>query len=211
VVFPQADTESKQVFDSAIQESAYLKYVNDSGLGIYEAMNLGLSRATGKYCWFINCGDRVVQESLPGLIKDLFRNQPEWVVGGGVFDWRPPQHMNLSNLHNFLSFKVGAFVSHQTVIAKTSLISEFGGFDTRYRVAADTKLITRLAKKSSPHLYLENISIVEKPNFASKYNRLARRESILLAIENRDITSVIRLISREIINLKNRVKRELKS
>lgn len=209
MVFPQADTESKRVVDSATQGNSYLKYMNDSGIGIYEAMNLGLSRATGTYCWFINCGDQVIQESIPSLVKDLLSYQPEWVVGGGVFDWRPPQQMNLSNLHNFLSFKVDAFISHQTVITKTSAMIDFGGFDTRYRVAADTKLIARLAKKSSPHLYLENITIVEKPNYASKFNRVARRESLMLAIESRNIRSLFRLVAREIICLMSRVKREL--
>jgi len=205
VVYPQDDKKSKHLVDSFATKSQYLKSVNDNGTGIYPAMNLGLSNATGIYCWFVNCGDEILKENIPELLKAIETSKPIWIIGQGVFNWRDPQIMTTANLQNFLKFSKNAFISHQTVIAQISQVLRLGGFNTSYKVAADTYLISKIAETSKPHWFMKNIVIVEQPNFASKFNRLARVETVKMALMNRNLTSVFRLLFQEMLNLSKKV------
>lgn len=207
VVYPQDDKNSKNLVDSFASKSDYIKFVNDAGTGIYPAMNLGLSYATGSYCWFVNCGDEVLKENISELLKTIQASKPIWVIGQGVFNWRDPQIMTSSNLRNFLKFSKNAFISHQTVIAQVAEILSLGGFNTKYKVAADTNLISKLAKSSEPHWFYKDIVIVEHPNFAAKFNRLARVESLKLAFMNRNFTSIVRVLLYELSSFSKKVSR----
>jgi hypothetical protein len=207
VVYPQADRKSKHLVDSFASKSHYLKFANDTGAGIYPAMNLGLSHATGSYCWFVNCGDEVLKENIPDLLRNIETSKPTWLIGQGVFNWRDPQIMTSANLKNFVEFYKEAFISHQTVIAKVAQVLSLGGFNTNFKVAADTDLILRMAKISEPLWFKKNVVIVEQPNFASKFNRLARVESLKIAIMNRNLIAVFRILLHEVLNLCKRVSR----
>ncbi len=205
VVFPSLDGVSKQILESAEGANSNIRCVNDSGKGIYEAMNIGLLHAKGLYTWFVNCGDEVVSRSMPELIQQLMGGRPKWLVGQGIFDWREPQALNLSNLNRFTHFSTNGFISHQTVIVERSEIFRLGCFNANFKVAGDTDLIIKLAKESNPDFFNKEIVRVEKPKFAVEFNRLARVESLKIATRNLNMSSVLRILSREIVSCFKRI------
>lgn len=116
--------------------------------GIYEAMNKGLSQATGEFTCFLNADDMY---SGPDAISEL--------VGGLHASGADAVHADLRYVNRAdplrsvrcwtgRSFRPGLFgtgwaPAHPTFLARTSLLRELGGFDVRFRLAADFDLMCR--------------------------------------------------------------------
>jgi hypothetical protein len=182
VVIPLNDSPTRAYLQS-ISDFPRLRIVDDLGSGIYEAMNVGLYSACGDYVCFLNSGDLVAScDLLQQLINFLSTNQYEVVIAGVEISWRNPQLVSLGNFQNFIDFEVDSFISHQSVIIQRQSLFELGGFNTNYRVAADTDLIIRAGRKWSPGFFEGKVFDVEQPNFASQRNRRARVEVIVIAV-----------------------------
>lgn len=165
-------------------------------------MNIGISKCVGDYCWFLNCGDELVPDNITSLIEMVNFQRPAWLIGQGLFEWREDQLMCQDNLMGFISLRGGAFISHQTVIVRRTLLSKLDGFDTRFKVAADTDLLSRLVKITMPVWFLQYIARVETPNFASVHNRRARFEILKLALQSLSFETVYHVLKREFISFR---------
>lgn len=205
VIHPNQDKETIALLESRAYKNVNRRSYVDFGTGIYQAMNIGVEIAMGKYVWFINSGDELINDHLPFLLRYLVDNEPTWLIGKGFFDWREDQEMRIENLANFLAFNDNSFLSHQTVIARTHILRDLGGFDVRYKVAADTDLIARISDLGAPMWFMEYIVKVERPEYASAHNRRARFESLLLSIRSRNRKTILNIIQREFINLTKRI------
>lgn len=205
VIHPSEDGKTQSILDSVEYSNSYRRSYVDFGIGIYPAMNIGVTKAKGHYIWFINSGDELITRDFGQVLCVLEKNRPTWIIGKGKFDWREEQKMDQHNLLGFLSFNENSFISHQTVITKTQILRELGGFDVRYKVAADTDLIARLNAFEEPAWFMKYIVRVEKPEYASKHNRRARLESIILSIRLQNRKSFLKLLNREFSNAFKRV------
>ena len=117
--------------------------------GIYDAMNKGLSKATGTYVLFLNAGDLLAE---PQTLQQVFAREGDADVyygntkiidthGRVVGDRRlkPPARLNWKSL------KFGMCVSHQSFIPKRSLCEPY---DLQYSISADIDWVIRVLKKS---------------------------------------------------------------
>jgi hypothetical protein len=202
VVLPQHDLPTRRYIDS-LQSNSKLRVVDDLGDGIYEAMNLGLRSARGEYVSFLNSGDLVSSLDLLAQLVDFLKaKKREIVIVDVEIPWRKPQLISMDSFQNFTQFKVNSFISHQSIIIRTALLLDMGGFDLRYRVAADTDLIIRVAQYGQTSFFDRKVFFVEQPNFASQRNRRARAEVIMIAfLTSRGISRIripLNLILREL-------------
>src|SRR5665213_455236 len=123
------------------------KFISEKDDGIYDAMNKGLTLATGDYVLFMNSADefyepdtvRKVFESSRGA--DIYYGETEMINDKGeVLGQR--RHKVPSQL-NWRSFKYGMSVSHQAIYIRRALA---GPFDRRYQLSADIDWIIRAVK-----------------------------------------------------------------
>jgi hypothetical protein len=155
--------------------------VNDEKQGVYPAMNIGANAANGKYLCYWNAGDELNSpKELNALLESLNARNPKWVICQGNFQWRKYQELSSSNLAGFVKHKSDTFISHQTVIMQKATFVEVGMFDSRYRVAADTAMITQLYLMEEPRWEHSVVVKVETPEFASCNHRQARFEVLLI-------------------------------
>lgn len=125
--------------------------------GIYDAMNKGLALSTGEYVLFLNAGDELYE---PQTLENIFKSTPFADVYYGntaVVDMNrnilgdrrltPPEQLN------WMSFKYGMNVSHQSFIAKRSLCEPY---DLTYKLAADIDWIIKILKKSKSIYFYHN-------------------------------------------------------
>lgn len=126
--------------------------------GIYDAMNKGLSRATGDYVWYLNAGDALPS---PSTVADLVEaacvsQLPDVIYGDtrlidseerdlGLRRLRPPHELT------WQSFREGMLVCHQAFLAKRSLAPQF---DLRYRYSADVDWCIRVLKEAKDCFFL---------------------------------------------------------
>lgn len=118
--------------------------------GIYDAMNKGLALATGDYVWFMNAGDVIYNnETLSDIFKtceanaDVYYGETQEInMAGeaiGLRRLKTPEQLN------WLSFKRGMLVSHQSILIKKSFCKNY---DTQYKISADIDWVIYALRKS---------------------------------------------------------------
>jgi len=182
-IIPENDLDSRNLLEGALVQGKQLKFSFDTNSGVYSAMNLGATMASGTYVIFWNSGDLLYSLSeLEIFISELESSKPTWAIAQGVLESGAIHENSLLEVWNFRNQKVSSYVSHQVIVCKRSTMFDLGLFDTKYRVAADTKMIQALVRLSLPMISLSKIVHIEEPQYSSKFHRRSRYETAKLAI-----------------------------
>ena len=143
-------------------ESRLAVFVSEKDKGIYDAMNKGLSKATGDYVLFMNSGDELyapdtvetVFATAPGA--DIYYGETEMINSAGQSLGRrrhkAPEKLNL------YSFKYGMSVSHQAIYIRRNLAVQY---DPQYQLSADIDWILRALKQAK--------KVVRVQGYVAKY------------------------------------------
>jgi len=161
-------------------------WISEKDVGIYDAMNKGLSYATGDYVWFINAGDQINQ---PDTLQAIIKNDPAIDVYYGdtmLIDendnflgmrrLRPPRNLTWKSLG------MGLVVCHQALIIKRALVGEY---NLKYLIAADFDWVMNALKKSTEILNTKTILIKYlQEGFSRHHVALALKERFLIMQKN---------------------------
>lgn len=162
----------KRLSDNSEENQHQVIIASEPDHGIYDAMNKGLTQASGDYIIFMNAGDsfsdadtleQVVRrcrlnelptDELPGV---LYGNT-NVVDGEGRF--LHPRRLQPPERLTWRSFRQGMVVCHQAFYARTDIAKNLQ-FDTRYRFSADVDWCIRVMRESERMgLPLYNIGMV---------------------------------------------------
>ena len=140
--------------------------------GIYDAMNKGLTQASGDYVVFLNAGDffpnantleeivhqcRLNEYPSDGLPGVLYGNT-DIVDGEGRY--LHPRRLQPPAQLNWRSFRHGKLVCHQAFYARTDIAKNLQ-YDLRYRFSADVDWCIRVMRESERMgLPLSNIGMI---------------------------------------------------
>lgn len=129
-----------------------LSVVSEPDRGLYDAMNKGIRRATGKYLIFLNAGDAFHAPGTLATIADTIRRagNPDIVYGQtqlvdadrkfvGMRHLSAPEHLT------FESFRHGMLVCHQAFIVRRDIAEPY---DLQYRFSADYEWCLRCLRKA---------------------------------------------------------------
>lgn len=127
----------------------YLAHSNASWLsrqdsGIYDAMNIGLAKASGDYVLFLNAGDKLAFANTLGRLHNFIRSarKPSDFIYGDSLEgsaYKPARP------HNRL--KLGMFTHHQAMVYRRSILNGLS-YDTRYKIAADYGLTAKVLQQA---------------------------------------------------------------
>ncbi|HWZ34836.1 MAG TPA: glycosyltransferase family 2 protein, partial [Mucilaginibacter sp.] len=114
------------------------KLISEKDEGIYDAMNKGLSVATGDYVLFMNSGDEFYS---PQTVANVFATAGDADIYYGETEMMDAKGNNLGRRRHsapadlsWKSFKYGMSVSHQAIYIKRSLVKPY---DRKYQLSAD--------------------------------------------------------------------------
>jgi glycosyltransferase involved in cell wall biosynthesis len=161
-------------------------WLSEKDNGIYDAMNKGLSCATGDYVWFINAGDQI---NGPDTLQAIIGNDPSIDVYYGdtmLIDkdenflgmrrLRPPEKLSWKSLG------MGLVVCHQAILIKRQLA---GRYNLKYHIAADFDWVMNALKKSSNILNTEIVMIrYLQEGFSRHHVALALKERFIIMQKN---------------------------
>lgn len=121
--------------------------------GIYPAMNRGIELAVGEFVYFLNAGDEfadadVLERVRPVLTDSVWGFGPVVIVEQNGTSILTPE-WNYHQEQRF-SFSRGLFPPHQGTFTRRTALTDWGGFDTSYRIAADYAMALRLSKVQDP-------------------------------------------------------------
>ena len=138
---------------SAVNYSA--EYLWVPAAGVYAAMNTGLEGAAGDYVYFLNAGDWLYAPTTINQMRHrLTSESPMWAFGPVEIHARNGER-TVTPAWNYehevaLGLSRGHFPAHQGTIVKRSVLQQFGGFDTSYRIAGDYATALRLTQLEEP-------------------------------------------------------------
>ncbi|RZL62144.1 MAG: glycosyltransferase [Pedobacter sp.] len=137
--------------------------ISEPDKGIYDAMNKGLSLATGDYVLFMNSGDEIYSTR---TVEDVYASADDADIYYGETEMIDSQLKSLGRRRhkaplNFTwkSFKYGMSISHQAIYVKRSLTVPYN--HSKYQLSADIDWILNIAKRSS--------RIVNVKQYVAKY------------------------------------------
>ena len=155
--------------------------------GIYPAMQRGAVLASGRYLLFCNAGDLIFGiDYLSRAVDLLEQTNAEWGFGPII---EQTQRNTVAWVHanpkasptSIIARK--DFVPFPSFIVKRDLFELVGGFTNKYIIAGDFELICKVARKSTPLIFVEPIALFAAGGISYTKADLAWREEVLIRKE----------------------------
>ncbi len=138
-----------------------IKVVSEKDDGLYDALNKGISRATGCIVGFLHSDDFFPDGKVLEDIVGVFENNKIAGVYGDL------KYVNAEDsakvVRNWVSkpfkrsnLKYGWMPPHPTLFLRKSVYSDLRGFNTEYRIAADYDFILKLCCSNKYELFYYN-------------------------------------------------------
>lgn len=121
--------------------------------GIYDAMNKGLSHASGDWCLFMNSGDSLHERS---VLENVFSRMPiaDIVYCDAFFKGKDTTYSVSYPDKLTIDFFIERCICHQATFIKRQLLLESNGYSTDYKIVSDWRawVIWVMQGKSFVHL-----------------------------------------------------------
>ena len=125
--------------------------------GLYDAMNKGLSSATGDYVIFLNAGDRFAENDTLEKVAHVAMTAGDGMMPAVIYGYTDiidsegrrigPRRLEPPARLTWRSFRKGMLVCHQAFYARTDIARTIK-YDTRYRYSADVDWCIRVMKEA---------------------------------------------------------------
>ena len=151
IVDGKSTDKTLQIIEKYKERIAVL--ISEKDKGLYDAMNKGLSAATGDYVWFMNGGDQINDADVLTTIfsqnidADIFYSDTNLIDEEGKYLSLLSEigHNNAPQNLTYKSMQRGMVVCHQSFIAKRDITSPF---NLKYKISADIDWVIKCLKKS---------------------------------------------------------------
>lgn len=125
--------------------SQIAKMVSEPDEGLYDAMNKGISMATGDIVGIINSDDWYEPYTVEEVVECIRKTNADLVYGDMLeIDVEGTKLMILEDIENL---RGDLKVPHPTVFIKKEVYDMYGKFDIQYKISADLDLVLRLLNK----------------------------------------------------------------
>jgi len=185
IVYSQSEDSTFEIATEFCQIDSRFSLVKQSDQGIYEAMNLGISKSRADFLWFMNSGDQFYSvSSLDTGFNAIKSSQYGFVVGGYKIEndkrvFR--QSLGEVSQIKFALSRRGA--CHQAMVFRKESVISAKDFDTKFRLAADHKLCLEIIKNSGAYKISEILAIMEPNGFSDKNLKRMHKEKALIRAE----------------------------
>lgn len=132
-----------------------MKWISEKDKGIYDAMNKGVSLATGDYIGLINSDDFLANNNvIENIVKEVINSNAEAVYGNLEFI-NPEENNKVVRVWKDIEYneeliRKGWHPAHPTLYLKRGIYEKVGLFSLNYKIAADYDLMLRVFEKYKP-------------------------------------------------------------
>lgn len=126
--------------------------------GLYDAMNKGISRATGEIIVILNSDDVWMPDTLERVASVFSRNPDIGIVSGSIEVWEDlPKGAKVVLRSSLIHLHKGLTIQHPATFVRQSVYNSVGVFNTRYRIGADYDFVLRCVKANIPWMIIDDI------------------------------------------------------
>ena len=191
--------------------------VSEPDGGLYEALNKGIARASGDVIGFLHSDDEYASTFVLEKIASGFADPEVDAIYGDlvyVSQRNPPNVVRYWRAGSCTRAKLawGWMPPHPTLYVRRELYERFGGFDTRYRIAADYESMLRLMWKHRVRpAYVPEVLVRMKTGGLSNRSLITMlRKSLedFTALRQNQLGGVAALLCKNMVKLPQFVARE---
>jgi glycosyltransferase involved in cell wall biosynthesis len=172
--------------------------VSEPDAGIYDAMNKGISHATGDIIGLLNADDYYKNSGVLARIAEAFKDTKVDCVFGDVEYFRPENPENVVRRYNSGRFSrhtlaIGIMPAHPATFFRRSVYERLGKFKTDYKISADFEFIVRAFKDGNlRYKYLDECFVRMQAGGVSSSgikSKIVLNREILRALRENGISS----------------------
>ncbi len=176
--------------------NANIKVLPGPDDGIYDAMNKGISAATGEVIGILNSDDLYANENVLGNVMEAFLNPTVNLLYGDLHYVHRNQVNKVYRVWKSgklkpIKFKFGWSIPHPTFFVRKSIYERYGLYNPSFKLAGDYELILRyLYKHRLNAYYLPEVLVNMKTmgvGGSSMSNRLLAHQEDRIAWEVNDL------------------------
>lgn len=165
-------------------EDVVTKSISEKDRGIYDAMNKGIALAEGKYLAFLNSDDAYFPETIARVIAFAEKQSAE-IIYGNMQKERKLGNEILTRVEKpdlkKMPETMGIF--HPATFVKKELFERFGGYDLRFKLAADYHWLLRAYLQKADFKYIDEVLVKFSVGGASNFSCDTYREAIQIQEE----------------------------
>lgn len=126
-----------------------IKSLSEQDEGVYDAMNKGLSLASGDVVAFLNADDFYSSDEVLSQVAGLMVTKQLDILSGNVAFFRAGAEDKTIRVYDSGRFEVeklaiGLMPAHPATFIRRSILLKAGGFKINYKIAGDFELIARI-------------------------------------------------------------------
>lgn len=167
--------------------------ISEKDKGLFDAMNKAVSIASGKWIYFLNSGDVLLNNQ---IIENIFNKDVDdfdVVYGNIIIDMNKRGLVSIKP-KNIKQIKYKMILCHQASFVKTILLkSKVEPFEIKYKYAADYQLFRNLYFSKSNFKYLDLDVALYDTNGQSYLNPFKYQDDILSIIANSDQIFILQI------------------
>jgi glycosyltransferase involved in cell wall biosynthesis len=157
IVIDGGSTDSTlQIIKEAAEQNSALRWVSSKDNGISDAMNKGLTLATGDLISFLHADDVYSDNKVLENVAGIFNSNPttEWLTGGIYYVNADGQILKNYKVRQWSYKRLlrGNTIFHPSTFVRREVLAAEGGFNSGLRYTMDYDLWLRLGKRSDPCL-----------------------------------------------------------
>ncbi len=134
--------ESLRIIDKYRDGFSY--WVSETDTGIYNAMNKGIQKATGDYCFFLNSGDSLFQfDTLNHVSKSIVNQEIYYCDVMLVYN----QNRKIRKTHpenNLLYYLSYEMICHQGILFRRDILHKMNLFSEKYKYCSDYEMLIKM-------------------------------------------------------------------
>lgn len=108
--------------------------ISEPDAGLYDAMNKGQEKASGKYIWFINAGDEIAERDTVANLLEVIKNDPDIIYSD---TYMVDNNRTVLGLRSEIlphkvpevliwqKFNLGMLICHQSFVVKKAIASDY--------------------------------------------------------------------------------------
>lgn len=132
---------TKDIIKRYKEKLAY--YCSEADEGIYDAMNKGVSHATGEVIAFLNSDDWY-EEDVLDKVNLYFQESDADMISGNIYHIINERKFPNIRKENFPEdIRVQMICPHQALFVRKKIFEQLGGFDLKYKIAADYEWVLK--------------------------------------------------------------------
>ena len=182
------------------------KFISEKDNGLYDAMNKGITLATGDIVGILNSDDFYIDNQVIEKVVQEFEEKDVDSVYADLVFVKPENLDKVVRYYNSSYFRPEKFAygwmpAHPTFFVKRKVYEKYGVFKTDYKIAADYELLTRfLAKNKISYIHIKEPIVKMRMGGAStsglKSNYILNKEIIRACRENDIYTNWLMVLSK---------------